>query len=760
MPACTYQERPDQLGHLLSGDLPAAEQAKLTAHLESCDDCRRTLDALAARSGFWSDLVLLQDQDDDLDPPTRDFLGKEPQDDEDVPLRILEPTDEPGLLGKLGAYDILRVIGRGGMGVVFQARDQALDRLVAIKVLTPGMAATAAARRRFAREAKAAAAVVHEHVVTIHAVDVTPQGIPYLVMQYIAGKSVQDLVDQERPPELREILRIGSQVAKGLAAAHAQGLIHRDIKPANILLENGVERVKITDFGLARAVDDATMTQSGVVAGTPQYMSPEQARGDAFDHRTDLFSLGSVLYALCTGRAPFRGSSSMGTLKRVCERVPEPIGALNSDIPAWLIKIIKRLHAKDPAGRYATADEVAELLGRCLAHVQQPAAVPLPAELVTRPGRRRIAACMVLALCMLLAASLTFTNVRAAAQHAADYVATVLRLRTPEGTLVVETDDPNVAIKLDGSELVVTGAGVKALRLSVGKHNVQAVKDGKILRDELVTIRRGGRTVLTVRREVEPEMPLPTAARAEQREPGQRPFIGRNTPREEARDNSERRAVAAAIARRASVRDRAAEEVLRMADALKRGSPPPPLTPGAGQRLYMRDLVEGRTTLIVDPASLGVPVAENSDWSRDGRRIVLQIQPRKNDWTQSQLVLIESRKGRSEFRQLGAGCCPSFSPDGQTIAFLLLAGEVPGEEQGVWLMNSDGTKRRRVCETGAPFWSPDSTELLLGSWWEPTVSRIFSFATKRTTRIKVPGQSIFSWPRWVGAHPRRLRRRR
>ena len=202
------------------------------------------------------------------------------------------------------------------MGIVFLARDRALDRLVAIKLLTPGMAATGAARRRFAREAKAAAAVVHEHVVTIHAVDTLPQGVPYLVMQYIAGKSVQELIDRGKAPELAEILRIGSQAAGALAAAHAQGLIHRDIKPANILLENGVERVKITDFGLARAVDDATMTQSGVVAGTPQYMSPEQAGGEPIDHRTDLFSLGSVLYALCTGQAPFRGSSSMATLKQ------------------------------------------------------------------------------------------------------------------------------------------------------------------------------------------------------------------------------------------------------------------------------------------------------------------------------------------------------------------------------------------------------------------------------------------------------------
>ena len=161
------------------------------------------------------------------------------------------------------------------------------------------------------------------------------------------------------------------QVAAGLAAAHARGLVHRDVKPANILLENGVERVKITDFGLARAVDDASLTQSGLIAGTPAYMSPEQADGTKVDHRSDLFSLGSVLYALCAGRPPFRAETTLAVLKRVCEDTPRPLREVNPDIPDWLEAIIARLHAKDPAERFQTAAEVAELLGRHLAHLQQ-----------------------------------------------------------------------------------------------------------------------------------------------------------------------------------------------------------------------------------------------------------------------------------------------------------------------------------------------------------------------------------------------------
>src|SRR5262249_26807692 len=238
----------------------------------------------------------------------------------------------------------------------------------------------AAARKRFKREAQAVAAVIHDHIVTIHAVE-EANGLPYLVMQYVAGLSLQQRLDRTGPLELKEILRVGMQTAAGLAAAHAQGLVHRDIKPANILLENGVERVKITDFGLARAAADANLTQSGVVAGTPQYMSPEQAEGKAVDPRTDLFSLGSVLYAMCTGRAPFRASGSVAVLKRVCEETPTPIREANPGIPDWLVEIIEKLHAKDPARRHQSSAEVAELLGRHLAQVQHPSVVGQVANL-------------------------------------------------------------------------------------------------------------------------------------------------------------------------------------------------------------------------------------------------------------------------------------------------------------------------------------------------------------------------------------------
>jgi serine/threonine-protein kinase len=167
-------------------------------------------------------------------------------------------------------------------------------------------------------------------------------------------------------------VRIGMQAASGLAAAPAQGLIHCDVKPSNILLENGVERVKLTDFGLALAVDDASLTQSGLVAGTPQYMAPEQARGEPFDHRADLFSLGSVLYAMACGRPPFRASSTIDVLQRVSDEAPRPVREVNPDVPDWLAGIIARLHARDPSARFQSVAEVADLLGRWLAHLHSP----------------------------------------------------------------------------------------------------------------------------------------------------------------------------------------------------------------------------------------------------------------------------------------------------------------------------------------------------------------------------------------------------
>jgi hypothetical protein len=457
-----------------------------------------------------------------LDRPAVGLAGNDdtrtgpPVPDGDLPLDFLESSDKPGSIGRLGHYEVQEVVGRGGMGVVLRAFDERLHRVVAIKVMAPQLATSATARKRFTREARAAAAVTHDHVVTIHAVE-DGDLLPYIVMQFVAGASLQDRLDRSGPLPLAEILRIGMQTACGLAAAHAQGLVHRDIKPANILLENGVERVKLTDFGLARAADDANLTQSGAVAGTPSFMSPEQAEGKAVDHRSDLFSLGSVLYAMCTGRPPFRAGTSMGVLKRVCDDTPTPVRETNSEIPDWLAAVVEKLHAKDPAARFQTAADVAEVLGRHLAHVQHPSVVPFPVVAKSaEPAPARLdrhrrwavaAAVLVATLAVLGTTEATgVTNVRA----------TVIRIFTPEGTLVVETDDPTVKVTVEGDgDLVITGAGPQEVRLRAGSYRLRATKDGqpvKLDRD-LVTITRGDRAIVRVR--MESATPAAVAPKAE-----------------------------------------------------------------------------------------------------------------------------------------------------------------------------------------------------------------------------------------------------
>jgi uncharacterized protein (TIGR03067 family) len=283
---------------------------------------------------------------------------------EDEALSFLSPSQRPDSLGRIGHYEVLEVLGRGGFGIVFRAFDEALQRVVAVKALAPSMAATSPARKRFLREARSSAQVRHENVVQVYAVEEQP--LPYLVMEFIPGETLQQRLDRTGPLDVAETLRIGRQVSEGLAAAHAQGLIHRDIKPANVMIEGGTgHRAKLTDFGLARAADDASISQSGIVAGTPMYMAPEQAQGNTLDHRADLFSLGSVLYVMCSGRPPFRASGTLAVLKRVCEEEPRPIREIIPEVPEWLCRIVEKLHAKDPAARFQSAREVADTLADC-----------------------------------------------------------------------------------------------------------------------------------------------------------------------------------------------------------------------------------------------------------------------------------------------------------------------------------------------------------------------------------------------------------
>ncbi|XZE17576.1 protein kinase domain-containing protein [Pirellulaceae bacterium SH449] len=372
---------------MLRHDQSLEPSEELLAHVENCPRCQHRISELAGSNEEWQAAkAAISGTAGTVPryslPPVS--LDQSPLHwTESMAKQLLSPPSHPEMLGRLGRYEVERLIGAGGMGIVFKAFDTELNRPVAIKLLAPYLAISGPARKRFSREARAAAAVVHQHVVPIHNVE-TERESPFIVMQYVSGESLQSRIDREGALELCEILRIGMQVADGLSAAHQQGLVHRDIKPSNILLEEDVDRALISDFGLARAADDASLTRSGFHPGTPQYMSPEQASGNSVDARSDLFSLGSTLYTMCTGRPPFRAESSYGVMRRISDEAATPIRDWNPDVPEWLVLIIEKLMAKEKTERFASASEVRDLLAACLSHVQQPANFPLPPQLSTR----------------------------------------------------------------------------------------------------------------------------------------------------------------------------------------------------------------------------------------------------------------------------------------------------------------------------------------------------------------------------------------
>ncbi|WP_439623128.1 protein kinase domain-containing protein [Gemmata sp.] len=277
--------------------------------------------------------------------------------------QFLAPPQQNDEIGRLGPYRVLGPLGYGGMGAVFRAEDPTLQREVALKVMLPEHAADPDAKARFLREARAQAKVHHEHIVAIFQVG-EDRDVPYIAMPLLRGMTLQAALQANPRPPVAEVLRIGREIAEGLAAAHEQGLIHRDIKPANVWLEGKRLRVRILDFGIARITSSdgsprTVLTGKGMVLGTPSYMSPEQARNLKLDARSDLFSLGIVMYEMCAGALPFVGENVVELLTALAIETPRSPVEVNPAVPPALSALVMQLLAKKPAGRPPSAEALA-----------------------------------------------------------------------------------------------------------------------------------------------------------------------------------------------------------------------------------------------------------------------------------------------------------------------------------------------------------------------------------------------------------------
>jgi WD40 repeat protein len=514
------------LQDLLLGRFSPADPQPLLSHLEVCDQC-----AAQAR---------LLHPDDHLDQAVRDQMHLSPApcpaslgelmeqlralhavvpagepnrtDHFDSPsgqqptspgvdlVGFLAPADGPGELGRLGTYRVRRVLGHGGMGVVFLAEDPHLERSVALKAMLPNLAASTLARQRFLREGKAAAAIAHEHIVSIYQVG-EDRGVPYLAMQLLHGESLEQRLERDRVFPVVEVLRIGREIAEGLAAAHDCGVIHRDVKPANIWLEADKGKVKLLDFGLARAaaVDGQRLTHEGAIIGTPGFMSPEQVNGHGVEAGSDLFSLGCVLYVMATGVQPFEGTDLTSILLAVARGRPRRPQELQPDLPPALAALILNLLARKPADRPESARKVVEVI----AAIEADTGVR-PESIGLRSYRRPRGRLMMAMLCLAIAAG----------------ALTVFALRSrPEGADVVSRTEGDFEIVSRPNGAIVGLVNFKTREqwdLHEGGHRLASVDEPEGLRLDLgdgglVTLRRSGEGI-AVEHLLEPVPDTPPAA--------------------------------------------------------------------------------------------------------------------------------------------------------------------------------------------------------------------------------------------------------
>ncbi len=531
---------PEKLEQLLLGKLSNRESRQLEQHLLECRECCDRVEQLSASDHLVAALRKAKHQVD-VSPvlqkviqrakqmPPRKGTASPHRDDSPLPsqdasrfpeeFNLLAPPQQPGEVGRLDGYRVLGVIGSGGMGVVFLAEDLRLRRSVALKVMKPSLARNQQAKERFLREAQAMAAVEHECIVPIYQVG-EEGGVPFIAMPLLRGQTLQEYLRNKKALPPLEAVRIARQVAAGLAAAHKQGLIHRDIKPANIWLEkNG--RVRLLDFGLARPMgQDSDLTHTGAVVGTPNYMAPEQARGDKLDFRCDLFSLGAVLYHMLSGRRPFSGKTLAMVLAAVMQQEPPPLDQLVPGLPPELARLVHRLLAKYPNQRPQSAAEVYRELVALEKRLQAspksqavpapppPPGQPAPAQSPPsasppappgpfpqpplhprrKPLSRRIDP---LTWFLFLAGGMAALVLLA--------MMAVFFLRTDKGVIRVEINDPQVEVQLKGTNITLRGVqGGKDIQVEPGSHALVVRRGDFQFETNRLILRRGQRVTVRV----------------------------------------------------------------------------------------------------------------------------------------------------------------------------------------------------------------------------------------------------------------------
>ncbi len=500
------------LTDFLQGKLSATDIETIEVHLSSCQPCGdtiRMLDAADEEDDLARSVVegaLLQgfeneqSQVEQLIEALRDRNGapinlasSELAERAAEVTLLLDPAGDSQSIGRLAQYEVEHLLGAGGTGVVYKAVDMQLQRPVALKVLRPSLGK--AARERFLAEARHAAQIDHDNIVTIYHVG-QEDTLAYFAMQWLPGQTLEQQLQDETIVSNEMVREIVKQIASGLAAAHEQGLIHRDIKPANIWIEADRGRIKILDFGLARITDDdPRMTETGMIAGTPTFMSPEQARGAAVDKRSDLFSLGCVLFRMTTGQLPFEASNVLATLQSIQRFSPPPPIELNPMVDRDLSDLTLSLLAKHPTARPQNADDVIHALeaDQSQWRFDVPPALPVAPRPTVKPKTPdRIVVWFIATVLLLLIGIGSWM-----------FGPQIVRIATGKGQIVIESDDPNVEILVmqDGRQVTVIDTATKqSIDIREGVYQLKAVGEGnsiKISPDRL-RLYRGDKKIVEV----------------------------------------------------------------------------------------------------------------------------------------------------------------------------------------------------------------------------------------------------------------------